>query len=219
MQQIQISSKVVDAFKALSSSIISDALDAAKVDGVVSGINSLVHGQSMCGLAYTVRYTVQDASPGRFADFLDDVPTGAVVAIDNGGRTNCSVWGDTLSLFATTKRFAGTAVDGLCRDIAGTRAYKYPMFSRGTTMRTGKGRIVIESLQAAIVLGSIPVRTGDLLFGDDTGLVVVPAARAEEVLEHAHRIVKRDKAVGEAINGGATILDAWKAGSNALAAS
>jgi regulator of RNase E activity RraA len=93
------------------------------------------------------------------------------------------------------------------------------MFSRGTTMRTGKGRIVIESLQAVIVLGSIPVRSGDLLFGDDTGLVVVPAARAEEVLEHAYRIVKRDQAVGEAINGGATILDAWKAGSDALATS
>jgi 4-hydroxy-4-methyl-2-oxoglutarate aldolase len=208
-----ISSSVIDGFKLLSSSMISDAMDRAGLHGTVEGIKSQVPGIPMCGSAYTVRYILQGASGGRFADFLDDVPPGAVVAIDNSGLTNCSVWGDTLSLFATTKGFAGTAIDGICRDIAGTRAFNYPMFSRGTFMRTGKGRVVIESLQSPIVLGGVPVRSGDVLFGDDTGLVVVPMERAEEVLDIAQKIVVRDNAVASAIKSGSTIIEAWRAGS------
>ena len=194
----------------LSSANISDALDVIGVHGAIEGLSTQVVGKKMCGLAFTARYTVAEAARGRFADFLDDIPAGAAVAIDNGGRTDCSVWGDTLSLFAVRRHFAGTIIDGVCRDIDGTRDLGYPMFSKGTFMRTGKGRIGVESTQQPIVLGSVIVRPGDLIFGDDTGAVAVPGERVEEVLALAHKIVARDNAFVAAVEKGATIADVWK---------
>ncbi|CAO3436370.1 RraA family protein [Azospirillum doebereinerae] len=206
---------LVAAYLELSSAIISDALDAAGIPGTIEGVSSQVPGKKMCGPAFTARYTLATATNTRFADFLDAIPTDAVVAIDNSGRTAVSVWGDTLSLFAVRHRFAGTIIDGVCRDIDGTRALGYPMFSCGTFMRTGKGRIAVESTQEPIVLGTVVVRPGDLIFGDDTGAVAIPKERAEEVLALAHRIVARDRACVQAIESGAPIDQVWAAGAKA----
>jgi regulator of RNase E activity RraA len=159
---------LIAAYLQLSSAIVSDALDRIGDHGTIEGVVAQVPGRKMCGPAYTVRYTLAGAAMNRFADFLDDVPRGAVVAIDNGGRTEMSVWGDTLSLFATRHDFAGTIIDGVCRDIDGTRALAYPMFSRGTFMRTARAASASKARKADW-LGSVIVRPGDLIFADDTG--------------------------------------------------
>lgn len=203
--------QIIAAYLELSSPIISDALDLIGINGTIEGVFTQVPGQKMCGPAYTVRYTPATATLDRFADFLDDVPQGSVVAIDNCGRTTVSVWGDTLSLFASKHRFAGTIIDGVCRDIDGTRELAYPMFSRGTFMRTGKGRIGIESTQEPIVLGAVIIRPGDLIFGDDTGAVAVPHAKIAQILDLAAKIVARDQAYVDAINRGASLADVWLA--------
>ena len=200
---------IVAEFLELSSPIISDAMDALGIHGTVDGLAPQVPGKKMCGPAFTVRYTLAGEALGRFADFMDDVPAGAVVAIDNDGRTGMSVWGDTLSSFAARHGFAGTVIDGVCRDIDGTRALGYPMFSRGTFMRTGKGRVGIESTQQPVRIGPVLVHPGDLVFGDDTGVVVVPKGRVGEVLDHARRIAARDEAWAAAIKAGKTMKDVW----------
>ncbi|MCP1335757.1 RraA family protein [Futiania mangrovi] len=203
--------ELMGAFRALSSPIVSDALDALGIHGTVDGIGAQTPGARMCGPAFTVRYTLAGAALGRFADFMDDVPAGAVVVIDNGGRTQMSVWGDTLSQFAARNGFAGTVIDGVCRDIDGTRGLDYPMFSRGVFMRTGKGRVGIESTQQPVCIGPVAVRPGDLIFGDDTGVVVVPQDRMEDVLREARRISARDDAWSDAIAAGLPMADVWKA--------
>jgi len=205
----------IEAFMKLSSAIISDALDLAGIHGTIEGLKTQVPGLKMCGPAYTVRYTPASSALHRFADFMDDVPAGAVVAIDNGGRTDCSVWGDTLSLFASRHDFAGTIIDGVCRDIDGTRELNYPMFSRGTYMRTGKGRIGIESTQEPIILSGITIRPGDVVFADDTGAVAVPKERIDEILAFALTIVRRDDAYAAAIETGVAMAEVWVAGAKA----
>lgn len=206
-----ISEEVLAEFATFSSAIISDALDAIGVHGTLEGMRTQTPGARMCGPAFTARYTLAPAALGRFADFMDEIPAGAVVAIDNGGRTEVSVWGDTLSLFGSLHGFAGTIIDGVCRDIDGTRALNYPMFSRGTYMRTGKGRVGVESTQAPIRIAGVTIEPGDLIFGDDTGAVAVPRARIKEVLEQARRIVKRDDAYEAAIRDGLSMAEVWLA--------
>lgn len=215
MAQPTIPAATIDAYLTLSSAIISDALDVIGINGTIEGVFTQVPGRKMCGPAFTARYTLSTAALGRFADFLDEVPEGSVVAIDNAARVNVSVWGDTLSLYASRHRFAGTIIDGVCRDIDGTRELGYPMFSRGTFMRTGKGRIGVESTQEPVVLGGVIVRPGDLVFGDDTGAVAVPAERIDEVLRLTERIVARDDAFAKAIKDGASMDQVWVAGAKA----
>lgn len=211
MTVAKISQDIIDAYAGLSSAIISDALDRIGVHGTLQGLRPQTGSVKMCGQAFTAKYSVAPDSLSRFADFLDDVPKGAVVAIDNGGRLDASVWGDTLSLFATINGFAGTVIDGVCRDIDGTRALNYPMFSRALYMRTGKGRIGVESTQKPIRIAEVDVYPGDLIFGDETGVVVVPLARVDEVLKIAQAISKRDDAWEQAIRRGLPMAEVWKA--------
>jgi len=211
MVQNLIAQETLDEYAGLSSAIISDALDLAGIHGTLERMSTQVPGTRMCGPAFTARYTLAPAALGRFADFMDDIPQGAVVAIDNDGRTDVSVWGDTLSLFGSVQRFAGTVIDGVCRDIDGTRALNYPMFSRGTYMRTGKGRVGVESTQAPISISGVIIRPGDLIFGDDTGVVAVPRERVDEVLVLARKISARDDAYETAIRAGLQMKDVWLA--------
>nr|WP_221179402.1 RraA family protein [Streptomyces botrytidirepellens] len=94
------------------------------------------------GPAFTVRYApVDESSDGTVGDFLDDVPPGSVIVIDNDGRTDVTVWGGIMSEVAAHRGIAGTVINGVCLDVSASLARNYPLFSRGRFMRTGKDRV------------------------------------------------------------------------------
>ena len=86
--------------------------------------------------------------PGTVGDFIDDVAAGDVVVIDNGGRTDCTVWGDIMTQYAGAHRFAATVIDGVCRDVNKALGDGYPLFSRGRFMRTGKDRVQVGAVNS-----------------------------------------------------------------------
>jgi regulator of RNase E activity RraA len=182
----------------LSTAEISDALDTFCLPGSALSIGH-VAGRTHCfGPAFTVRYVpVDTASPGTVGDYLDDVPAGAVVALDNAGRKDCTVWGGILSRLAGHRRIGGTVVNGVCRDTTEADEANYPLFACGRFMRTGKDRVEVQAVGEPISLGDVRVVAGDYIVGDLDGIVVVPRARALEVFERAltlraaeHRIVE-----------------------------
>src|SRR5690606_26593800 len=122
-------------------------------------------------------------------DYIDDVPEGAVVVLDNGGRQDATVWGDLLTMVASARGLAGTAIDGVCRDSDRAVELEYPIYCRGTWMRTGKDRVRVEAYAEPVTLGGVRVEPGDILVGDSDGIVVVPAVRAEEVAAVATEVV------------------------------
>ena len=170
----------------LSTAEISDALDAFRLPGSALGIGH-VAGRTRCfGPAFTVRYVpVDSAKPGTVGDYLDDVPPGAVVALDNAGRRDCTVWGGILSQLAAHRRVGGTVVNGVCRDTTEADEANYPLYACGRFMRTGKDRVEVQAVGEPISLGDVRVAAGDYIVGDLDGIVVVPRARALEVFERA----------------------------------
>lgn len=84
----------------LPTASVSDALDKLGLPGSIHGIGPLRPGQRACGPAYTVAYEPVDEAGGTVGDFLDDVPPGSVVFIDNDGRTDCTVWGGIMTQVA-----------------------------------------------------------------------------------------------------------------------
>lgn len=173
-------------------STISDALDRLGLPGSAHGISPLANGQRMFGPAYTVRYVSAGHPPGTVGDYIDDIPAGAVVVLDNAGRTDCTVWGDILTAVSIQRGIAGTAVNGVCRDTHRALTTGYPIFSSGRFMRTGKDRVEVAEIGGTVNLGDVQVRQGDLVIGDDDGVVVVPQGRIDEVLALAHRIAQRE---------------------------
>jgi len=192
----------------LSTSALSDALDRAGQAGQLLGLHPLRPGQRMAGRAYTVRYQPTGSVPGSVGDFIDDVPPGSVVVIDNGARTDATVWGDLMTSVASRRGLAGTVIDGVCRDVDRAAELAYPVYSRGAYMRTGKDRVRLAALGEPVGVAGCRVSPGDLVVGDSDGAVVVPAGAEDEVLGYARLIEETEQRIRDAVASGSPLRQA-----------
>ncbi|KAJ6178084.1 hypothetical protein N7519_008545 [Penicillium mononematosum] len=188
---------------------VSDALDKLGISGQAFGIMPLTnYNKVTVGPAFTVRYVPASDPPGSVGDFIDDVAVGDVVVIDNGGRTDCTVWGDIMTQYAGIRGIAGSVIDGVCRDVTCAINNDYPLFTAARWMRTGKDRVQVGDVNRPIGIGKVRVEPRDIVVADANGVVVVPRARAREVAEVARRVEKSEAGIREMIAGGATISEA-----------
>jgi regulator of RNase E activity RraA len=197
-----------ELFAGLSAPTVSDALDKLGIPGACLGIAPLFNEAATCGPAFTVRYQPVGVDGGTVGDFIDDVPEGAVVVIDNAGRTDCTVWGDIMTTLAVAKGIGGTVIDGVCRDVARPLADGYPMFTCGRFMLTGKDRVACVEVGGTVSVGGINVRKDDIMLGDANGVVVIPREHVEEVAKIAREIDAREEAIIADIQSGTTLRDA-----------
>lgn len=197
-----------NAFAGVPVSTISDALDRLGITGQVVGIKPIAPTMRVCGPAFTVRMVPAGHPPGTVGDFLDDVPLGGVVVIDNGGRIDVTVWGDLLTLAAANRGVGGAVIDGACRDSLRIRETGFPVFSRAIHMRTGKDRVEAQSIDGPVILGAVRVAPGDIIVGDADGVVVVPSDTLAAVADSAHRIERAEAEIREAVNTGTSLAEA-----------
>ena len=203
-----MSTDLITRLKALETPCVSDALDRLGIDGQCAGIMPLDNGFRLAGPAFTIKYVPADEHGRSVGDFIDDVAPGAVPVIDNGSRLDATVWGDLMTTIASQRELGGTAIDGVCRDLDRALELDYPLFTRAHWMRTGKDRVRIEGIEVPVTMGGITVRPGDLLLGDINGLVAIPAARAEEVIETAEMIAEVEESIRAEILAGSSLRDA-----------
>ena len=187
--------QIIERFKKLDTTCVSDAMDKIGIECSVYGVKPIQRGEKICGRAFTVHYVPCGAVKGTVGDFLDDVEPGQAIVIDNAGRDNCTVWGDIMAKTAKKYGIAGTVIDGVCRDIPAVLECQYPIFSKGYYMRTGKDRVYVDAVNVPVTLSDIQVCPGDIVIGDDTGVVVVPQSRAEEVAEIAENIDRKEQEI------------------------
>jgi regulator of RNase E activity RraA len=203
-----VSQDVHALLRDVGTAAISDALDRLGMPGSAAGISPLGIGQRMVGPAMTIRYVPFGVTRGTVGDYLDDCQPNQVLVLDNYGRTDCTVWGDILTTIAHAKRVAGTAINGVCRDVDRALTLGYPIYSRGRFMRTGKDRVEVADMQVPVVLGDAQVCPGDIVVGDEDGVVVVPAQHAEKVAAIAHEISQREALIIEAALSGDSLREA-----------
>ena len=137
----------LDILDRVSTSTVSDALDRHGINGQALGLKPLDRSFRIIGRAFTLKYTSVGAVRGTVGDFIDDLGPGDVVAIDNNGRMDATIWGDILTLVASRRGVSGTIIDGICRDTDRALELKYPIFARGNAMRSGKDRVMLEATQ------------------------------------------------------------------------
>ncbi len=196
---------VVQAFAKLGTTPVSDALDRLGLAGQVFGIKPVDRDFTLCGRAHTVRNEPMTAGHKgeSVGDYIDEVPEGGVVVIDNGGRLDATVWGDILTIMADRNKLGGTVINGVCRDSQRALALDYPIFSRGTYMRTGKDRVRADAYNEPVSLGDIRVIPGDLLLGDGDGVLVIAKEHEEAVLKAAQEIDEAEERIrNEIMKGG-----------------
>lgn len=201
--------QLVALFEGLDTPGVSDALDKLGLPGQCLGIAPLAnYTQVVVGPAFTVQYVSASVPPGTVGDFIDDVAPGDVVVIDNGGRTDCTVWGDIMTQYAGSRAIAATVIDGVCRDVSKALHDGYPVFSKGRFMRTGKDRVQVQSVNQPVSIGSARVCACDIVVADANGVVIVPRARAAEVAACARQIESVEAEIRQQIAQGKSLKDA-----------
>jgi regulator of RNase E activity RraA len=192
----------------LDTTALSDAMDRLGIAGQCLGIKPLDHGMRLTGRAFTILYGPSGKPSGTVGDYIDDVPRGHAVVLDNGGREDATVWGDILTWVAHQRGLGGTVIDGACRDTHLAFELRYPMFSRSYSMRTGKDRVQVEAVGGPVTIGDARCEAGDLLRGDSDGVVVIPKAHEEEVLTVAEEIDRIEQQIRDAVKEGLTLAEA-----------
>lgn len=192
----------------LDTTSLSDAMDRLGIAGQCLGIKPLDPKFRLTGRAFTILYGPAGKPPGTVGDYIDDVPPGSVVVLDNGGRENATVWGDILTWVARSRGVAGTVIDGACRDTALALELGYPIYSRSYSMRTGKDRVQVEATNGPVNIGDARVHPGDLLRGDADGVVALPRAHEDAILSAAEEIDAVEDQIRRAVKEGRTLAEA-----------
>ncbi|EJM58019.1 Demethylmenaquinone methyltransferase [Pseudomonas sp. GM49] len=201
--------ELVALFEGLDTPGVSDAMDKLGLPGQCLGVAPLDnYSKVIVGPAFTVQYVSASVPPGTVGDFIEDVAPGDVVVIDNGGRTDCTVWGDIMTQYAGTRQIAATVIDGVCRDVKKALGDGYPIFSKGRFMRTGKDRVQVQSVNQPVSIGTARVCARDIVVADANGVVVVPRARAAEVAACARQIESIEADIRALITQGKTLKEA-----------
>lgn len=200
---------LVALFEGLDTPAVSDAMDKLGLPGQCLDIAPLADYQKVTvGPAFTVQYVSASTPPGTVGDFIDDVAPGDVVVIANGGRTDCTVWGDIMTQYALARGIAGTVIDGVCRDVNKALGEGYPLFTKGRFMRTGKDRVEVVAVNQPVSIGSARACARDIVVADANGVVIVPRERARAVAECARKIEQIEAQIREQIALGKTLKEA-----------
>ncbi|WP_251969735.1 RraA family protein [Sphaerotilus microaerophilus] len=194
----------------LDTATLSDALDKLGIAGQCYRIKPRDVNFRMTGRAWTLLYGPAGKPCGTVGDYIDDVPPGSIVVLDNGGRDNATVWGDILTEIAHRRGIAGTLIDGVCRDTALCRQLGYPIFSKDHWMRTGKDRVQVEATGVPVNIGDARVAPGDIVRGDADGVLVIPKEHESAVLDTAEAIEVAEEAIRNAVRGGMRLDEARK---------
>lgn len=163
-------------------------------DSFVAGARPLSKGQKMAGRAVTCRFVahrpdIQQDKPGgeispEYEAFEQAGPNEAVV-IQSVGKWE-SVGGDIKFLRLAQKKCAGLVTDGSVRDTDALIDYGFPVYSYSTTPKQGPAAHWPWETNGVITCGGVVIRPGDAVVGDQDGVVVVPAAVAQQVYDIAH---------------------------------
>ena len=180
---------------------VSSLSDADKTLPVCDpAIRAMLPDVTLVGTAFTVRC---DGDLLGMIDAIGRAEPGTVLVVATDGRPLAA----SGELFATEGRrrgLAGIAVDGFCRDLRGIRRVGLPVYARGTTPAAGPalGPVVI---QVPVTFGGVDVRPGDIVFGDDDGLLIASPERVEAALGRAEEIERVEAEVGAAMRRGRSL--------------
>lgn len=198
---------IVERLHALPTTAISDATGGHT--NVAASIKPLADHFKIAGRALTVR--LPDGENGAVLEAISQANKGDILVIDAKGNTNRAVAGDFVMQLAQGVGVQGFVVDGVIRDLAAARAIDFPVFALGTTVAAGN-KHGGGAVGVPVSVGDVVVETGDYIIGDIDGVIVVPQAQIERIIEGAEAKVKKDEArEHEALSNGEQSIRAYLA--------
>lgn len=187
----------------LYTAVLSDVMDALGLPGRAMRpfVRPLDEGLVLFGRARTGLYLDAAAVPAGENPYeieialIDDLKPGDVAVLGCGGPTErIAPWGELLTTASRCRGAAGCVTDGLVRDIRHIRAMGFPVFHGGIGPLDSAGRGRMAAMDRPVHCGGVRVDSGDLVFGDADGVVVIPQDRAAAVIDRALAKVQAENA-------------------------
>jgi 4-hydroxy-4-methyl-2-oxoglutarate aldolase len=200
--ELPLPPEVLKALADAPTAILSDAL--GRWGNMDPTIRPVAAGMQCFGPAFTVRCWPADNLTIHRA--VEVAARGDVLVIDGGSGRDTALLGDILVYAAHLRGLAGIVLQGLVRDSAAIAAQGLPVFAAGATAR-GPVKEPLGAIREPIQCGGVLVRPGDLVSGDDDGVVVIQREQAEAIAERIRQIHDREEQVKKALAAGNTTVD------------
>lgn len=205
-----------DRFAAIYTAALADILDARghRAQTLPPRIRPLEPGMRLAGPAFTVRgrpaaVEDYDAALRKVLAMLGEVPQGHVAVYDCGQDVSAHL-GELSVTSLAARGVAGCVLEGGCRDVRFILEEGFPVFCSHVTPEDSTWRWELEATQEPVAIGSVRVEPGDWIVGDDDGVVVVPRAIAESVLEEAEAKAATESEIRAAVRDGLPPLEAYE---------
>ena len=199
----KVDSPMVARYRDLPVANISDCMNRMTAGG--ARLRPMHAGGVMCGPALTVKTRPGDNLMLHKA--LQMGAPGDVLVVDGGGAVDRALFGDIMKNVARMRGFAGIVLDGAIRDVSAYRNDDFPCYARGVCHRgpykDGPGEINVP-----VSIGGMVVHPGDVVVGDDDGVLFIRPAEAEAVAKAARAKFAAEEATFAAIRA-RTYDDRW----------
>ncbi|MFO0890826.1 MAG: RraA family protein [Isosphaeraceae bacterium] len=205
---------LIDRLSRLYTAVVADVLDRLgyRDQCLRHDIRPLTDGVTIAGFAHTVQ-TIPPPEPNPAEPYKGEIAS--VDALRDGdvmmvSTCDKSFWGELLSTAARYRGCRGVIVDGYTRDIKAIKAMGFPVFCTGIHPADSLGRLDVSGHGVPIVCGGVQVNPGDLVLGDDDGIVVLPRAVAEQAISLAEEKVSGENLVRQKLAEGMSVAEAFK---------
>jgi 4-hydroxy-4-methyl-2-oxoglutarate aldolase len=207
---------LLERLERLYPAVVADCLDRVGLRTQVldARIRPLDPASRLAGYAATLHFVEVESVPESRDDWyrnllaaIDALRPGDVVV---ASRSRGSTWGELLSTASRYRGARGIVADSYVRDTLALIAMEFPTFAAGIHCADSLGRLEVEAFGVPVECGGVAVAPGDLVLGDHDGVVVVPSARAEEVLALAEEKVAGENLVRENLAEGMPVSEAFR---------
>jgi 4-hydroxy-4-methyl-2-oxoglutarate aldolase len=202
----RVGADTVAAAQSLPAATLHEA--GGRIGALPSAIKPVAPSFRCCGPALTVH------SPGGdnlwLHRALDIARPGDVLVVHVSGAYEHGYWGEIMTTMAKVRGLAGLVIDGCVRDGTLLGEIGFPVFARGLCIRgTGKDYGAIGWLNEPVRIGDVTVSAGDLVVGDDDGVVVVPRLQAPDVVEKSLRRERDEAAILARLQAGESTMQVY----------
>ena len=171
---------------------------------------SIMVGRARTGAYMEVYHIEPDVNPYELEmDLIDSLLPDEIPVFACSNPARVAPWGELLSTAAQVRGAAGAVMDGCVRDIKAIRTMGFPVFHGGIAPLDSKGRARVMAIDVPIECAGVAVTSGDLVFGDADGLVVVPRAAEEEVLRLAAEKLRGERDTLAELRAGKTLREVF----------
>lgn len=194
---------------------LSDALDETSIVGFMDcGIKPIIPGKKIVGPAVTIKdvITEKTEAPILALKAIDSAQKGDVIvrSIEDAAEAtskNIGLWGGLMATASKHKGIEGAVLDGGVRDVSEVRTIQFQIFAQSVVPSTSVRRTKVEAINVPITCGGRRVNPGDVIAGDEDGVVIIPQKYLSQIIKRASEMDKIESLEMEELKRGTSFIE------------